>query len=192
MPLARVGQIEPLEIVWRPYELRPEGAPPPPAEYIERAWQQSVGPLSKQLGITMNQPSTNPSTRLTHEAVAYAVQAQAQEIGNRGGGGNDDDRDVSNAFTMAVFKAYWEDDRDIGDIDILCELAADVGLDRSGMRADLKARKFAPYVEEQIQLAKTTYQVSAVPTLIIANKFRIRGLPMEQQLLETIRQAKAK
>lgn len=184
--MARVGQIEPLEIVWRPYELRPEGAPPPPAEYIERAWQQSVGPLSRQLGVTMNKPSTNPSTRLTHEAVAYAVHADKAngETGNEAGRGNAD------AFIEAVFKAYWEDDRDISDTEVLCALAADVGLDRSGMEAALEAREFESYVNEQLQLARTTYQVSAVPTLIIADKYRIRGLPMEEQLLETIREAK--
>lgn len=184
--MARVGQIEPLEIVWRPYELRPEGAPPPPAEYIERAWQQSVGPLSRQLGVTMNKPSTNPSTRLTHEAVAYAVHADKAdgETGNEAGPGNAD------PFIMAVFRAYWEDDRDISDIEVLCDLAENVGLDAAGMRAALQTREFAPYVDEQIQAARTTYQVSAVPTLIIADKYRIRGLPMEEQLLETIREAK--
>lgn len=183
MPLARVGQIEPLEIVWRPYELRPEGAPPPPAEYIERAWQQSVRPLSQQLGVTMNQPTRHPSTRLTHEAVAYAVDSQKN--------GTAEKEDLVDAYIMAVFRAYWEKDEDIGDIDVLCRLASDVGLSPDGLRAALQERKFAAHVEQEIATARTTYQVSAVPTLIIADKYRIRGLATEDQLLQAIRQAKA-
>lgn len=180
--MARVGQTEKLDIVWRPYELRPEGAPPPPAEYIERAWQQSVRPLSQQLGVTMNQPTTEPNTRLTHEAVAYAMHEADSADGAA---------ERVNDYVMAIFKAYWEDDRDIGDIGVLCDLANDVGLDGAGLRTALEERTFAAQVEEQIQEARSEYQVSAVPTLVIADKQRIRGLPMEDQLVRAIRQATA-
>ena len=40
------------------------------------------------------------------------------------------------SFAIAVGKALWEQDRDIGDAGVLGEVAASVGLDLDGLRAD--------------------------------------------------------
>lgn len=177
MPLARAGQSEPLDIVWRPYELRPEGSPEPPPEYkeyVERSFRESVKPMSEELGLTMNLPTQQPQTRLTHEAVAFAV---------------DNNVTASDAYITEVFKAYWEEDLDIGDIDVLCTLADRVDVDGAAMRQALENRDFNDYVTEKIELARA-YGISAVPSLIVENKFLLRGLTSEEHLLKAIRQAK--
>lgn len=191
MPLARVGQVEPLDVVWRPFELRPEGSPPPGPEFEEykrRSFQQSVKPMSEELGLTMNLPTQQPNTRLTHEAVAYAV---AVEQGAAGTAANADAKadGLSERFITAVFQAYWEDDKNIGDVDVLCSLAEGVGLDAADLRRALTEREQADYVSEKLELARA-YGISAVPSLVIDNKFLVRGLPSEEHLLKAIRMAK--
>lgn len=190
--MARVGQIEPLDIVWRPFELRPEGSPPAGPEFDEykrRSFQESVKPMSEQLGLKMNMPTQQPNTRITHEAVAYAVAVEQGAAGTAAAPKQAAPGGVSEAFITAVFKAYWEDDKDIGDVDVLCSLAEGVGLDADGMRRALTEREYADYVTEKLELARA-YGISAVPSLIVDNKFLVRGLPSEEHLLKAIRMAK--
>lgn len=142
-------------------------------------------PMAAQLGMTMNMPTQQPNTRLTHEAVAYVVQGEQSDLGN----GSPSGTKPSDTFIEGVFKAYWEDDRDIGDIDVLCDVAKTVGLDDGGMRTALENRELASYVEEKLALAKG-YGISAVPSLIINNKYLLRGLPAEEHLLDVLRQVK--
>lgn len=174
--------------------MRPEGSPPPPPEfkeYVERSFRESVKPMSEQLGLTMNLPTRHPNTRLTHEAVAFAVDADsADDAADAGDGGElGAGGERSEAFITGVFEAYWERDEDIGDTDVLCALAENVGLDAAAMRSALEGRQFALYVNEKLQLAKN-FGISAVPSLIIDNKFLVRGLPSEEHLLKAIREAK--
>ncbi|MFB6123309.1 MAG: DsbA family protein, partial [Haloferacaceae archaeon] len=54
------------------------------------------------------------------------------------------------AFDEAVFDALWVDGRDVGDADVLADLATDVGLDGDELRAavddaDLRDRVFAQF-----------------------------------------------
>lgn len=149
--------------------------------------------MAEQLGMTMKMPTQQPNTRLTHEAVAYVVQGEASLQGETPNGDNGSaaapEPKASDLFIEGVFKAYWEDDRDIGDIDVLCEIAKAIDLDAAGMRAALESRELAPYVEEKLAMAKS-YGISAVPSLIINNKYLLRGLPAEEHLLNVLRQVK--
>lgn len=144
--------------------------------------------MSEELGLTMNLPTQQPNTRLTHEAVAYAV---AVEQGAAGTAANADAKadGLSERFITAVFQAYWEDDKNIGDVDVLCSLAEGVGLDAADLRRALTEREQADYVSEKLELARA-YGISAVPSLVIDNKFLVRGLPSEEHLLKAIRMAK--
>lgn len=171
MPLARVGQSEPINIVWRAFELRPEPVPPPPQEYLEQAWK-SVEMLAARLGVEMTLPPIQPRTRLAHEAVAFAADA-----------------DAAGPLADALFRAYWEDGRDIGDIDVLCDIGASVGLDVDALRAALESRAFKDVVDADIQRAGSL-GITAVPTLIIGERTGIRGLPDEDRLRTAIREAR--
>lgn len=169
--MARVGQKQPLDIVWRAYMLRPDAsAPPPPAEYVQQAWEQSVKPLSQQLGIDMVQPDVHPHTRLTHEAVAFALKNSAK----------------GDEFVDAVFAAYWQEGQNIGEKDVLCTIASGVGIDADAMQTALDDGSMGASVDEELQLARA-YQISAVPSLIIADRYLVRGLPDEEGLLKTVR-----
>jgi predicted DsbA family dithiol-disulfide isomerase len=169
-PLARVGQVEEIEVVWHPFELRPEGVPPldPKGDYIQNGWKNSVYPLSEQMDVKMILPSVQPRTRLAHEAAAFA-----QAHGRMG------------EMADKLFKAFFQEDRDIGQIEVLCDIGLAAGLDPVEMRIALENRTYQQEVEEGLQQAQA-YGISAVPSFIVGNRFMLRGLVSEEHLRKAI------
>jgi predicted DsbA family dithiol-disulfide isomerase len=140
----------------------------PNGAYVQNAWRTSVQPLSQQLGVPMKLPPVIPRTRLAHEAVAFARrQGKGEELAG------------------ALFRAYWQEERDIGQIDVLCDVGRSVGLDPGALRECLEQRTLKDEVEAELQLAQR-YQITAVPTFIVGNRFMLRGLVSEEQLMRAI------
>ena len=73
-----------------------------------------------------------------------------------------------------MFAAYWERGENIGEADVLCRLAADCGLDASGLRAALAEGRYRQRVEEQMAWARDA-GLGGVPTVIFNEKFAIVG-----------------
>jgi predicted DsbA family dithiol-disulfide isomerase len=146
------------------YDLRP-GIPPEglprdqasagrtyPAEYLENLRQTAL--IS---GIDMKRPPVIPNTRKAHEATEFAREAGRLL-----------------AFHRAVFQAYWEDERDIGDADALCEIAGACGLDADALRRALDEGRYTARVQEQMDWSRDA-GVSGVPTFIFEEKFAVVG-----------------
>jgi predicted DsbA family dithiol-disulfide isomerase len=74
----------------------------------------------------------------------------------------------------ALFRAYFEDERNLGDIDVLCEVAASVGLDAAEARHALDDGRYAADVQEQLSWARAA-GVSGVPTVIYNERFAVVG-----------------
>jgi predicted DsbA family dithiol-disulfide isomerase len=172
VPLARVGQSEDIEMVWLPFELRPEGGDTPPidpsAEYIQRGFRERIAPMAAELGLQMTQPPFSPKTRLAHEAQQYAVQhGKGWEMGE------------------ALFKGYWTDHRDIGQVAVLCDIALSVGLDPVELRGALETRTFR---EQVIQSEAWAEQIGiqAVPSAIIGRKYLLQGFRPEADIRQAI------
>lgn len=172
VPLARVGQAEAIEVVWRPFELRPDGVPLPDQAYIDKHWTQSVYPLSQELGLLMRKPTVRPRTRLAHEAAEFARRADKQ-----------------GAMAEALFEAYFQENRDIGRVEVLCDVGLSVGLDPVELREALQQRTLQEAVEGELDLA-ARYRISAVPSFIVGNRFLVRGLVPEEHLLKAVRMCK--
>lgn len=154
-----------------PFELRPAPAPTlkPEGEYLQTAWQRSVYPLANQLGITMKLPevSPQPCTNLAFQGLEYAK-----------------DHRTGDAYNDAVFRAFFQQSRDIGDIDVLTEIATDVGLDADEFRQALARQTHRDRVQDLLLTAHRSFGVAAVPTMIIG-QHRLEGL----YPTEAIRQA---
>lgn len=155
-------------MIWRPFELRPEGAPPKDRAYIENAFHNWVQPLAKELGVEMKMATTEPNTRLAHEAAAFA-----RAIGKEA------------ELADAMFKAHWVDGRDIGQVEVLCDIALRVGIDPVEMRGALEERSHRGQVEEELQLAQQ-YRITGVPFFIFDGKYAASGLQREEQLRRAI------
>lgn len=137
-------------MVWRAFELRPEPVPTldPRGAYLERVWNSSVYPLAAQLGMPMKLPPVQPRSRLAHEAAKWAATV-----------GRFDD------FNVAVFRAFFERGEDIGDREVLAQLAANLGLDADALRRACDARAFEARVIADEREAREL-GISGVPAFV--------------------------
>lgn len=140
-----------IEIYWRAYELRPEPAPPldPSGDYLRTAWTSSVYPLAKERGMVMRLPPIQPRSRKALEAAAHArSEGQFDEM------------------HRAILRAFFEEGRDIGDMRVLLDIAAAVGLDPLSLKNALDEGR---YTEAVLQDQRLAYDLglSAVPTMLV-------------------------
>lgn len=141
-----------VQIDWRSFELRPEPEPTldPNAEYLHRIWNQSVYPMAQERGMTLKLPPVQPRSRKAHEAAEFARDAGRLD-----------------AMNKALFKAFFEEGRDIADIDVLLEIGQSVGLDREDLREALISGRYVQRVLDDQHLAKQI-GISGVPALIVS------------------------
>jgi len=129
------------------YELYPAPAPlpaAPPAADLEAA-----RPLADELGAPLAPPPLVPRTRKAHEAAKLA--------GAKGAG---------RAMREAVFAAYFGEGRDVGRVDVLVELAANVGLDATETHVVLDVDRYGAAVDADLALARRL-GITAVPALVV-------------------------
>ena len=146
------------------YELRPglpsEGLPRDQLQanrVYPPGYLDNMRRTAQEAGIEMKRPPLVPNTRRAHEATEFAKEAGRLLL-----------------FHRAVFRAYWEDEENIGDIDVLCRICAECGLDAAELRAALEDGRFARPVEEQIEWSGTA-GITGVPTFIFDEKFSLVG-----------------
>lgn len=146
--------------MWKAFELRPDPAPSldPAGEYLTRVWRDSVYPLAAQLGITMRLPPMQPRSRRAHEAAKWS-QTQNQ----------------FDAYNEAIFRAFFERGEDIGNIDVLVNLAHDLQLDASNLRTALETKQFEPSVLADEHEA-SELGVHAVPAFVANRRFALSGV----------------
>jgi len=149
--------------VWA-YNLRP-GLPPQglprdevyrdrsyPPGYVERMRQ-----TAKESGIEMIAPPVVANTLKAHEATEFAREGGRLP-----------------QFHRAVFAAYWERGENIGEVDVLCAVAAGCGLDADGLRQALADGRYRQRVEEQMAWGLAA-GLGGVPTVIFNDKFAVVG-----------------
>lgn len=86
----------------------------------------------------------------------------------------------------AVMKAYFEDGRDIAQLDVLMEIAAELGLDAAEARKLLEAGEGLEDVKMDQESAQSL-GISGVPFFIIDNKFALSGAYSSSQFLEAFK-----
>lgn len=154
-----------------PFELRPHPNPTlrPEGDYLQRAWEQSVYPLARSMGvpIALPQVSPQPHTHLAFEGYQFA----------RGRGkGND--------YNHRVLKAFFVEGRDIGGIDVLTKLAGEVGLDEEEFEEALRTRKYREAHLAALRHAYDEVGVSGVPMFVIGEQ-ELTGL-QDRETLEAV------
>jgi predicted DsbA family dithiol-disulfide isomerase len=94
--------------------------------------------------------------------LAFELAAFAREYGK------------AHAIHPKLFHAYFTEGRNIGDIDVLCDIAADAGLNRDEARAALTDHRFAGAVDEEIAWARDS-GITATPTFIFDEQYALVG-----------------
>ena len=97
---------------------------------------------------------------------------------------------LQNQVVDALFKAYFEQGRDIGDHAVLVDIASAQGLDKSEIEKKLSRDDDVESVREEIQEAQRL-GITGVPFFIFNQKLAASGAQPPEQLLAAIKQARA-
>ena len=144
---------ERVEIDWRAFELRPDPVPTfdPDGEYLHRVWNSSVYPMAERRGMTLRLPPVQPRSRTALEAAEFArAEGKFDEMHH------------------ALFRAFFEDGRDLADLEVLLEVGASVGLDRDRLRAALTEGRYTDKVLADERLAQEI-GISGVPSMLVSS-----------------------
>jgi predicted DsbA family dithiol-disulfide isomerase len=165
-----------VEVDWRAFELRPEPGPTldPDAPYLHRVWGRSVHPMARERGMTLRLPPVQPRSRKALEAAEFA-----RSVGRFG------------AMNDALFRAFFQDGKDLADPDTLVGIGAQAGLDPEALRAALAEERFLPKVLADEEEARRL-GLSGVPALVVgrADEPVGRGYLLEgAQPYEAVREA---
>ena len=168
------GMEEQVQVEWMPFELRPQPTPTlkPEGDYLQTTWKNSVYPMGRQLGIAIVLPNVSPQpyTHLSFEGYQYAKEQ---------GKGED--------YTHRMFTAFFQEEQDIGDIEVLTKLAGELGLNEQDFREALETRRYKEAHQQALRHATQEIGVRAVPTFIIGNKM-VQGLLREEDMRRLIKQ----
>ena len=142
-----------IELEWQAFELRPEPVPlrPPGDPERVRRWQASVLPMAAERGLVMKIPPITTRTRLTFQAVELAR-----------------DHRKFDAMHRAIFEAFFRDGRDIGDANVLADIAASIDLAPALVIGALEAGTYLRRVLDQEQLSRQL-GITGVPTMFVGD-----------------------
>jgi predicted DsbA family dithiol-disulfide isomerase len=171
-PLEEAIKGKDVEVEWMPYELRPFPTETlkPEGSYLQSTWRQSVYPMAERMGVNIVLPKVSPQpyTHLAFEGYQYAKE---------NGKGNE--------YNKRILKAFFQEEQDIGDINILTKLAGEVNLNTDEYRSALETRKYRETHQKALQHAYKEADISAVPTFIIGDT-KIAGIRSKESFEDII------
>lgn len=143
------------DITYQPYELTPE-----PRERVDtwhdqrrRAGYRVLEEPCRKLGLPMKLPPKvipRPYTRLAFEGWYYACgQGKGSE------------------YADAIYRAYFIDEQDIGQIQVLAQIAERLGLDPLGFTEALENGTYTAREKEAVEYSRNVLKPTGVPTIYI-------------------------
>ena len=129
------------------------------------AHMRSVG---AQVGITFGN-----LTLLSNSHVALQASEFAKEHG------------LFNRFHEEIFRAYFNEGKDIGSLAVVIEVATAVGIDAEKLEKALEQGTYTDRLQEMRKQAEE-YGVSAVPTFIVNGTEKIVGVKSVEEFREVL------
>ncbi len=158
-------------IQWRSYELRPASAPPISPEYRARilaSRPQMIAMARERYGLEINHGPFGINSR---PSLVGAKFAEAQGKGE--------------AYHEGIFHAYWQDAKNIAEVDVLAGVAVSAGLDRADFLNALHDVKYEQQVTDDVEQA-FAYGLQGVPALVFANKYLVSGAQPYETLVQVV------
>jgi predicted DsbA family dithiol-disulfide isomerase len=168
-----------VDITWRAYQLNPDM--PPGGKDRDAHYRAKFGSLEKTKEITESLAGVAreekldlefakiermPNTLGSHRIARWAASANCQD-------------DV----IERLFKAYFIDGRDVGDVDVLVDIAGAAGMDPELVRDLLVSGADEDLVREEDALARQM-GVTGVPCFIVDQKYSIMGAQDPEAFLQ--------
>ena len=177
-----------MEVRWRPYQLDPTLPPGgrDRREYLEAkfggpqraaAIYARIEEAGREEGIAFafDRIAVSPNTLDAHRIIRWA--------GSAGEG-------VQDRVVEALFKAFFEEGRDIGSHDVLIEIADAAGMDEAVVRDLLASDRDVEAVRAEIAQAQAM-GVTGVPCFIIDRRHAVMGAEPAERLVEILRESRA-
>jgi predicted DsbA family dithiol-disulfide isomerase len=165
-----------LTIDWRGFQIHPEW----PAEGIAAAqYRRGMDPetrrtmwariasLGEAVGLEMKSPELLANSRLALEAAEFAKDCDKAEI-----------------FELRVFRAYFNENLNIGSQRVLADLAAEVGLDRDELVLALESNRYPSRLHDNA-VAAHQRGVDGVPTFFVGD-YPLVGAQSEQVMRQIL------
>ncbi|MEC7762573.1 MAG: DsbA family oxidoreductase [Pseudomonadota bacterium] len=138
------------------------------------AMNQQVAERAAQVGLAYDMDAalatnTKPAHRLTHFAKSHGKQEIVME---------------------ALFRAYLTEGRNIGDHEVLADIAQTAGLDRAATKDALASDAFAQEVEADIAQAHQI-GIGGVPFFVLNGKYAVSGAQPHEVFQRALSQAAA-
>lgn len=185
--LREKGVTEPIEVVFRAYQLDPTapvGAPTPVVDAYakkfggpERAQQilDHVTRVAAADDIEFNMDiALRANTILCHRALHRALETGGAELQNQ--------------LKERLLRAYFTEGLDVGNIDVVLDCAEEVGLERASLEKYLNEGHGATEVRDDIQRA-LDMEITGVPCFVIDGRYMIPGaqdVDVFEQVLERV------
>jgi len=183
--LTLVGQDIAAETYWHPFELNPNMAP---------EGEDTAEHIARKYGSTPEQSRANRS-RLSDigNSVGFAFNyGEAMRIYNTFNAhklltifGSERGWRAQTALKMALFTAYFQDRRDVSDVDVLCDIAEAQGMDRAVALAWINDAALTTSV--RAEMAHWTDQnITGVPAIIFDQKYMVPGAQSAETFADVI------
>ncbi|MFD1395426.1 DsbA family protein [Kroppenstedtia eburnea] len=171
-PLEEAIEGKNVEVEWMPFELRPypNETLKPEGHYLQSTWKQSVYPMAEQMGIDIVLPrvSPQPYTHLAFEGYQYAKE-----------------KGKGNEYNDRMLRAFFQEEQDIGNVEVLTNLADEIGLDEKEYREALETRKYKEAHQKALKHAYEEANITSVPTFVIG-KTKVAGIHSKETLEQII------
>ena len=177
----------PFVIAWHPFQLNPgmprEGVAKRP--WLEEklggkarvdAVHERLREVARAAGVTLDpdRPQRIPNTLDAHRLIHWAGIEGRQE-----------------AVVSALFRAYWDQGRDIGDAAVLAAIAGECGMDGAAVARLLASDADADDLGARDRDARDK-GVTAVPTFLIARQYVVSGAQPPELWADVIRDLAAR
>ena len=177
-----------VSVTFRPYQLNPD-MPPEGVDHKKHLAEKLGGAaavdsaherlaeLGREDGIDFDFPAVkiSPNTLDAHRLLRWAM-IEGPEIQQR--------------VALALFKAYFEEGRNVGDRMVLLDIAVSCGMDRAVVTTLFSAGADVDSVKEEIGMARDM-GVTGVPCFIIDNKYAVMGAQSVDVLTNAFREIAA-
>ena len=124
--------------------------------YRARA-QEGVNRLAAQVGLQLSLHD-----RLINSRPALQAAEFAREQGH------------FNTMHHELFRAYWDEGRDVSHMSVLREVALRAGVDATGMEAAVAANRFGDYLDARRAEAEDL-MIDGIPAHVIADRYLVMG-----------------